>query len=67
MTDCDYCNDIPGDLVPGEPIDNRWDIDCHCGHPWEAHSFHVLFCRRCECYSLHFPGETYDDIHDRWN
>src|SRR4029079_534816 len=75
-TECHYCTaNFPGsswgpkgdEVVPGvkQPFDHK--RDCHCGHPPSVHSFHCAFCNRCNCYSMHFAGETYDDIHDRWN
>lgn len=71
--DCTYCQgDVEHDdawRVPGEPPEDKWkgEPKCHCGHDAYGHSFHVKFCRQCLCYSLHFAGENYDDIHDRWN
>jgi hypothetical protein len=59
--------DIP--QVPGAKTEIDWSDDklaCHCGHDAFSHSFHCKFCRECPCSSLHFAGETYADIHDRW-
>jgi hypothetical protein len=68
---CDYCQGGPGEdddwVVPGKPPEQKHPDTCHCGHESNAHSFHVLFCPECPCYSLHFSGENYDAIHDRWN
>jgi len=70
--DCTYClGDVEYDhtwRVPGIPPEPGEGFDvCHCGHERWTHSYHVLFCRRCPCYSFHRSGEFYDDIHDRWN
>lgn len=51
--------------VPGEAGND--DDSCHCGHGWGDHSFHVLFCCRCNCDSYHHPGENNDQITERWN